>query len=47
MSRPEKATPALDGVTGRITLDGRQFVRALTQAEMRDGRPALFSKPAE
>jgi hypothetical protein len=47
MTRPDKAVPSLDGVTGKITLEGRQFVRALTQAEMRDGRPALFSKPAE
>jgi outer membrane PBP1 activator LpoA protein len=49
ISRQEKAgaPAALDGVTGRITLEGRQFVRVLTQAEMRDGRPALFSKPAE
>lgn len=38
--------PALDGVTGRITLDGHQFVRMLSAVEMRDGRPALF-KPAE
>ncbi|MBL8521381.1 MAG: penicillin-binding protein activator [Betaproteobacteria bacterium] len=28
----------LDGVTGKITLDGKQFVRALTSAELRDGR---------
>lgn len=47
LSRPEKSAPTLDGVTGKITLDGRQFVRTLTQAEMRDGRPALFSKPVE
>lgn len=41
-----KTMPALDGVTGRITLDGHQFVRMLSAVEMRDGRPALF-KPAE
>lgn len=32
--------PALDGVTGKITLEGKQFVRALTAAELRDGRIA-------
>ncbi len=37
-----KSPPALDGVTGRITLDGHQFVRMLAAGEMRDGRPALF-----
>jgi len=41
-----KNIPPLDGVTGRITLDGHQFVRMLASSEMRDGRPALF-KPAE
>lgn len=47
MASQDKATPALDGVTGRIALEGRQFVRSLTPAEMRDGRPALSGKPAE
>ncbi len=28
----------LDGVTGKITLEGKQFVRTLTAAELRDGR---------
>ena len=41
-----KSPPALDGVTGRITLEGHQFVRMLASGEMRDGRPALF-KPVE
>ena len=41
-----KSPPTLDGVTGRITLDGHQFVRMLAAGEMRDGRPALF-KPSE
>lgn len=39
--------PSLDGVTGKLTLDsGNQFVRSLTQLEMRDGQPrALSSAP--
>ncbi len=41
-----KIIPPLDGVTGRITLDGHQFVRMLASGEMRDGRPALY-KPVE
>ena len=44
-TRP-KNFPTLDGVTGRITLDGHQFVRMLSSVELRDGRPALF-KPVE
>jgi outer membrane PBP1 activator LpoA protein len=36
----------IDGVTGRITLDGNQFLRALPIVEMRDGRPQV-AKPAE
>ncbi len=32
----------LDGVTGRLTLDGAQFVRALSTVEMRDGQPFLY-----
>jgi outer membrane PBP1 activator LpoA protein len=39
--RPKNA-PLLDGVTGRITLEGHQFVRMLASGEMRDGRPTLF-----
>ena len=31
----------LDGVTGRLTLDGAQFVRALSTVEMRDGQTFL------
>jgi uncharacterized protein len=36
----------LDGVTGRISLDGNQFVRSLALVEMRDGRTQLV-KPSE
>ena len=32
----------LDGVTGRLTLDGAQFVRALSTVEMRDGQTFLY-----
>ncbi len=40
MSRAEKSArfAPLDGVTGKITLEGRQFVRTLISAELRDGR---------
>lgn len=31
----------IDGVTGRITLDGNQFLRALSIVEMRDGKPRI------
>ncbi|MEO8103722.1 MAG: penicillin-binding protein activator [Betaproteobacteria bacterium] len=41
-----KNIPPLDGVTGRITLEGHQFVRMLASGEMRDGRPTLY-KPSE
>ena len=41
-----KRFPSLDGVTGRITLEGHQFVRMLAAGEMRDGRPTLY-KPSE
>ena len=37
-----RSPPQLDGVTGRITLDGRQFTRALSSVEVRDGRSQLF-----
>ncbi len=36
----------LDGVTGKLTLDGAQFVRTLTPVEMRDGVPFVF-RPGE
>lgn len=40
--------PVLDGVTGRLTLDaGRQFLRALTAVEFRDGRAQLYKPNAE
>jgi uncharacterized protein len=32
----------LDGVTGRLTLDGAQFVRSLSTVEMRDGQTVLY-----
>jgi uncharacterized protein len=32
----------LDGVTGRLSLDGAQFVRALATVEIRDGLPQLY-----
>ncbi|MEO8385015.1 MAG: penicillin-binding protein activator [Betaproteobacteria bacterium] len=41
-----RGQPLLDGVTGRITLEGRQFTRALTSVEVRDGRAQLY-RPAE
>jgi len=31
----------IDGVTGRISLDGNQFLRALPVVEMRDGKPQI------
>lgn len=37
-----KNIPPLDGVTGKLTLDGAQFVRTLTAVEMRDGIPELL-----
>ena len=37
-----RSPPPLDGVTGRITQEGRQFVRALSSVEVRDGRSQLF-----
>lgn len=36
----------IDGVSGRITLDGSQFTRGLSLLELRDGRPQLI-KSAE
>ena len=41
-----RSAPLLDGVTGRITLEGRQFTRALASVEVRDGRAQLY-RPAE
>jgi outer membrane PBP1 activator LpoA protein len=41
-----RSAPPLDGVTGRITLDGRQFTRALSSVEVRDGRSQLY-RPVE
>ncbi len=38
--------PALDGVTGQLSLDDHQFVRKLSPVEMRDGRPQPY-KPTE
>lgn len=36
--------PSLDGVTGRITLDGHQLTRALSSVEIRDGRSQLYRR---
>ena len=36
--------PPLDGVTGRITRDGHQLIRALLSVEMRDGRSQLYRR---
>lgn len=44
-NQPKNIAP-LDGVTGKLTLDGAQFVRTLTAVEMRDGMPQLF-KPTD
>ena len=41
-----RGIPPLDGVTGRLTLDGAQFVRALSTVEMRNGQTVL-SRSAE
>ena len=38
--------PPLDGVTGRITQEGHQLVRALSSVEVRDGKSQLY-RPAE
>jgi ABC-type branched-subunit amino acid transport system substrate-binding protein len=45
-SNAKQAFVPIDGVTGRISLDGNQFVRALPLIEMRDGKPQV-AKPAE
>ncbi len=42
--RSERKMPPLDGVTGRLMLEGHQFVRQLAAGEMRDGRPVLFKQ---
>ena len=39
-----KNLPPLDGVTGRITLDGHQLTRALSSVEIRDGRSQLYRR---
>ncbi len=36
--------PPLDGVTGRITLDGHQLTRTLSSVEVRDGRSQLYRR---
>ena len=36
--------PPLDGVTGRITLDGHQLTRALSSVEMRNGKSQLYRR---
>jgi outer membrane PBP1 activator LpoA protein len=45
-SNAKQAFVPIDGVTGRISLDGNQFMRALPIIEMRDGKPQV-TKPAE
>jgi uncharacterized protein len=40
--RSARGFPPIDGVTGKITLDGNQFVRGLAQMEIRDGRRVLI-----
>lgn len=40
-TRAVRNFPSIDGVTGRITLDGNQFARALSIVEIRDGRRIL------
>jgi outer membrane PBP1 activator LpoA protein len=42
IARTDSASAPLDGVTGRITLDGRQFTRALSSVEVRDGKTLLY-----
>jgi outer membrane PBP1 activator LpoA protein len=42
IARTDNARAPLDGVTGRITLDGRQFTRALSSVEVRDGKALLY-----
>ena len=39
-----RSLPPLDGVTGRITLDGHQLTRALSSVEVHDGRSQLFRR---
>ena len=41
----DKSKLALDGVTGRITLEGHQFARALTPAEIDGGRVIPLKNP--
>jgi outer membrane PBP1 activator LpoA protein len=45
--KPDKTQnlPPLDGVTGRITLDGHQLTRSLSSVEMRDGKSQLYRAP--
>ncbi len=39
-----RGLPPLDGVTGRITLDGHQLTRSLSSVEVHDGRSQLFRR---
>ena len=39
-----RGLPPLDGVTGRITLDGHQLTRSLSSVEVHDGRSRLFRR---
>ena len=39
-----RGLPPLDGVTGRITLDGHQLTRSLSSVEVHDGRSRSFRR---
>ena len=39
-----KKLPALDGVTGKIALEGHQLTRALSSVEIRDGKSQLYRR---
>ena len=45
-SENARRLPPLDGVTGRITQEGHQLVRALSSVEVRDGKSQLY-RPAQ
>lgn len=45
LAQGDKSRLSLDGVTGRITLEGHQFARALTPAEIDGGRVVPLKNP--
>lgn len=45
LAQGDKSRMSLDGVTGRITLEGQQLVRALTPAEIDGGRVIPLKNP--